>query len=310
MRIIDLHEDFGITSSTENTFTETKQSSIEILKKYGDVIIFSAIYPFHRVWSKNIDKVMLGEEHIDYTWVPDQLGIMHQVNFYSTLRHKGIVDFVRRKTDIREEGTKFLISMEGADTIAEPTDIYSLYDLGVRCIGFTWNYDNKYAASCYSKKDYGLTGAGEELVDLCNELGIIVDTAHTSRQTTLEICKYSKKPVIMSHSNVKSLHDHPRNADDEMIEAIHSKHGVLGVSGIAEMLSSDPTLNDLVKNVNYIGENFGWDMVAIGSDFLGMRGGTKCFTSFQDISRLGELIEQKDQLLHANVERVIRAVLK
>lgn len=310
MRIIDLHEDFGIASSTENTFTETKQSSVELLNKHGDVIIFSAIYSFHRVWSKNIDKVIIGDEHIDYTWVPDQLGIIHQANFYSTLRHKRIVDFVSRKSDIKKDGTKFLISIEGADTVAEPTDIYSLYDLGVRCIGFTWNYDNKYAASCYSKKDYGLTGAGEELVDLCNELGIIVDTAHTSRQTTLDICNYSKKPVIMSHSNVKRLHDHPRNADDEMIEAIHSKRGVLGVSGIAEMLSSDPTINDVVKNVNYIGENFGWDMVAIGSDFLGMRGGTKGFTSFHDIQRLSELAEHKDQLLHANAERVIRAVLK
>jgi len=310
MRIIDLHEDFGISSSTENTFTETTQSSITTLKKYGDTTIFSAIYPFHRVWSKTIEAFTKNGKPMDFTWVPDQIAVSHQANFYSLLKHKNIVNFVLKKGDLKGENTKFLISIEGADTLADPTDVYSLFDLGVRCIGFTWNYDNKYAASCYSKKDYGLTGAGEELVDLCNDLGIIVDTAHTSRQTTLDICEYSKKPVIMTHTNIRRLYDHPRNADDEMIEGIHSTHGIIGISGIAEMLSPNPTADDMIKNINYLGENFGWDIVAIGSDFLGMRGGTKGFNSFSDISKLAESVKQPELLLHANAERVIRTVLK
>jgi len=310
MRIIDLHEDFGITSSTENVFSETKQSSIALLKNHGDVVIFSSIFPFHRVWSRNIDQIGTAGKPLDFSWVPDQMGIFHQANFYSTLYHKNVVEFVRSKTDLKGERPKFLISMEGADTIAEPTDIYSLYDLGVRCIGFTWNYDNKYAASCYSKKDYGLTGAGEELVDLCNDLGILVDTAHTSRQTTLDICSYSKRPVIMTHTNIRKLQDHPRNADDEMLEAIKSSHGIVGISGIAEMLGKEPTTAEMVNNINYIGENFGWDVVAVGSDFLGMRAGTKGFTTFNDIATLAESVKQPDLLMHGNAERVINEVLK
>ena len=95
-----------------------------------------------------------------------------------------------------------------------------------------------------------------------------------------------------------------------MIQAIYSTHGIVGISGIAEMLSSEPTIDDMRKNINYIGENFGWDIVAVGSDFLGMRGGTKGFTSFSDILTLAESAKQPDQLLHANAERVIRAVLR
>jgi membrane dipeptidase len=310
MRIIDLHEDFGISSSTENVFTETKQSSISVVMKHGDAVIFSSIFPFHRVWSKNLDKAFNAEKPLDFSWAPDQMGIMHQANFYSTLRNKHIVDFVRTKKDLQGESFKFLISMEGADTLVEPTDVYSLYDLGVRCIGLTWNYDNKYAASCYSKKDYGLTGSGEELVDICNQLGILVDTAHTSRQTTLDVCTYSKRPVIMTHTDVRKLMNHPRNADDAMLEAIKSKHGVIGISGIAEMIGSEPTAQDMATHINYIGENFGWDIVAIGSDFLGMRAGTKGFTTFGDILILAESLKYPDLFAHVNAERVLNEVLK
>jgi len=310
MRIIDLHEDFGITSTTENVFTGTSQSSIAKLREYGDVLIFSAIFPFRRVWTKSKPSIDLKQKPAEFTWVPDYSALIQQANFYSFLRNSLTVDFVSRAADLKGEMPKFLISVEGADTIADPTDIYSLYDLGIRCIGLTWNYDNKYAASCYSKKDYGLTGAGEELVDLCNELGIIVDTAHTSRQTTLDVCEYSKNPVIMTHTNIRKLFDHARNADDSMLQAIYSTHGIVGISGIAEMLSSEPTIDDMRKNINYLGENFGWDIVAVGSDFLGMRGGTRGFTSFSDIRMLAESAKQPDQLLHANAERVIRAVLR
>ena len=310
MRIIDLHEDFGITSSTENVFTGTSQSSIARLREFADVLIFSAIFPFRRVWAKSKPSIDPKQKPTEFTWIPDHSALMHQANFFSFLRNNKTVDFVSKAADLKGEIPKFLISIEGADTIADPSDIYSLYDLGIRCIGLTWNYDNKYAASCYSKKDYGLTGAGEQLVDLCNELGIIVDTAHTSRQTTLDVCGYSKNPVIMTHTNIRKLFDHARNADDSMLQALYSTHGIVGISGIAEMLSTEPTINDMIENINYLGENFGWDIVAVGSDFLGMRGGTKGFTSFSDIMALAESVKQPDLLLHDNAERVIRAVLR
>ena len=62
----------------------------------------------------------------------------------------------------------------------------------------------------------------------------------------------------------------------------------MDLTGIAEMLSSEPTIEDMRRNIDYLGENFGWDVVAVGSDFLGMRGGTKGFTSFSDIRMLAE----------------------
>ena len=79
--------------------------------------------------------------------------------------------------------------------------------MGLRSLGLTWNFDTKYSATCMSKKDYGLTGEGGDLIERCNELGIVVDLAHASRLTHLEVCATSRLPVINSHSNSRSLHD-------------------------------------------------------------------------------------------------------
>lgn len=309
MRIVDLHEDFGIASSSQNVFTDTLQSSIRTLKRHGDVLVFSAIFAFRKSLNRMRPSEVFRHQGGGLSQIPDHGAIFRQAGFYSYLRLNGIMDFVRNREDLNRGGTQFLISMEGADALPDPSDIYMLHDLGVRCMGLTWNYDNKYAASCYSKKDYGLTGSGEELVNLCNQLGIVVDTAHTSRQTTIDVCSISKKPVIMSHTNVRAIRDHPRNADDAMIEAIRSTGGVVGISGIAEMLSGKASIQNLVENINYIGENFGWDLPAIGSDFLGMRGRTTGFKRFHDIERLGNLLERSDKVMHINAERLLYQVL-
>lgn len=72
----------------------------------------------------------------------------------------------------------------------------------------TWNYGNRYAASCMSARDNGLTGEGKELVRAANELGVILDVSHASRQTALDVARVSRLPVIASHSNYSGVHVH------------------------------------------------------------------------------------------------------
>ena len=112
-------------------FSGTSQSSIAKLREYGDVLIFSAIFPFRRVWAKSKPPIDLKQKPAEFTWVPDYSALIQQANFYSFLRNTMTVDFVSRAADLKGEIPKFLISVEGADTIADPTDIYSLYDLGI-----------------------------------------------------------------------------------------------------------------------------------------------------------------------------------
>ena len=54
--------------------------------------------------------------------------------------------------------------------------------LGLRAVGLTCNFDMRYASSCMSKKDDGLTGKGEQLVEEANQRhGVIVDLAQSIR---------------------------------------------------------------------------------------------------------------------------------
>jgi membrane dipeptidase len=222
--------------------------------------------------------------------------------FYYYLEKKGIAKIVK---SVNTSGVKLLLSLEGADVLRDYTDLYVLKELHVLNLGLTWNYDNKFASSCMSKKDYGLTGEGEELVKLANSLGIIIDLAHASKRTLLDVGSITKKPIIVSHANVKRLKDHKRNLDDEEINAVVKTGGVIGVTAIVSTLR-EPNIASVIENVKYIGESFGWDYVALGTDFLGISEVPK---GFEDILKVNELVkaieDHKEQLMWKNAYRVI-----
>jgi len=125
-----------------------------------------------------------------------------------------------------EDRVGLLLHLEGAYAIDRPYDLVLLRRLGLRSVGIAWNYNNQYGAGCLSRKDYGLTPEGEELVKTANRLGIIVDLAHASKRTAIEAAEASSKPVIVSHANVRAIVDSPRNVDDEVLEALHRNGGL------------------------------------------------------------------------------------
>jgi membrane dipeptidase len=59
--------------------------------------------------------------------------------------------------------------MEGVEAIDDPYDLILFKRFGLRSLGITWNYNNKYGSGCMFKKDYGLTPEGEELVRTANK---------------------------------------------------------------------------------------------------------------------------------------------
>ncbi|MEM1946635.1 MAG: membrane dipeptidase [Candidatus Caldarchaeum sp.] len=164
----------------------------------------------------------------------------------------------------------FLIAVEGAEPLEDVEDLEIFYKLGVRFLQLTWNFDNKYAATCMSKKDYGLTGDGEDLIHFCNELGVIVDLAHASKRATVEALSASKLPAIVSHANAKAVCNHVRNLDDEELEVLKKNGGVVGVTLIPPTISNQPSVKGLADHIMYIYERFGADILAVGTDFFGL----------------------------------------
>jgi len=215
----------------------------------------------------------------------------------------------------------FLIHLEGADPIADPLDLELLYRLGLRSLGLTWNYDNQYAASCYTRRDYGLTPRGEELVREANRLGVIIDVAHASTRAALEAIEASRNPVMLSHGNLRSWVDTPRNSPGEVLEALARNRGVFGVSLISPNIvkGRHPTIRDVARQIIEIVEVYGATLPAIGTDFHGIPGirppeGLESADKLQDLVRelreagLGE--REIAAVTHENALRVVTENLR
>jgi len=305
MRIVDLHEDFAYSAQNIDVIEGDHQSSIKMLREF-DSLVFASIFPH----VNTIDE--RGEELTSLYGTPTRPTnfyfelFIDQIKFYYYLERKGLVKIVRKAEDLETSGVKFLLSLEGADVLRNYTDLYLLKELHVLNIGLTWNYDNKFASSCMSKKDYGLTSEGEKLVKLANELGIIIDVAHAGKQTILDVASVTKKPIIDSHTNFTKLKQHKRNLDDEEIEAIVKTGGVIGITAIVSTLK-EPTIQGIVESIKYLGESFGWEYVAIGTDFLGIEETPKGFENILKVKELAKAIEgHEEEVLWKNAYRVIK----
>lgn len=306
MRLIDLHEDIAYSSSQADVRTKRGQSSLRMLKALGDVTVFAVVYPHvttyderSEAWSRSAGKPETS------SWPIPRL-LFEQLKFYLFLEKEGRANVVRTARDLDSPGVKLLLALEGTDGLQDPYDTRLLRELHVHSVGLTWNYDTKFAASCKSRKDYGLTGYGEELVKECNRLGLIVDLAHSSKKTVLDTAAVTKRPVIASHANARRLRDHARNLDDEEIEAVVGTGGVVGVTAIPSTLSETPRMEDIVRHAKYIGDKFGWEHVALGTDFLGIEKTPAGFGDVSKAARLSRLLgEHAEDVLWRNAHRLL-----
>src|SRR5215831_5005632 len=127
----------------------------------------------------------------------------------------------------------FLITMEGVEPIgSDPELLRVFFELGVRAIGLTHARRNAagtggvFRASGSSPE--GLTNFGRELVQGCEQLGIMVDLAHINPKGFEDVFAVTTKPLIVSHTNARRYYDIERNISDEQIRMIGQRGGVVG----------------------------------------------------------------------------------
>jgi membrane dipeptidase len=121
----------------------------------------------------------------------------------------------------------------------------------------------------------GLTGFGRDLIAACNDLGIVVDTAHANDHTFYEAVELSARPCIFSHGCVFALCQHWRGLTDDQIKALAAKGGVMGVAFYRKFIHpEDPTLERLIDQVEHVVNLVGPDHIGFGSDFDGLPEGS------------------------------------
>jgi len=288
--LIDLHEDislyyflggYGLKFKVEDFGVDLpgRHGDIPKFRKANVKIILSSIA--HIIPSLNTYRlrqqtsgygVRIGAMRIRS---PTLITLEHIKTYYNLLMsYPDSLSLLFRRNDVEKVSDSgriwLLIAIEGSEPLEDVEDIDLFYMLGVRSLQFTWNFNNKFASSCMSKRDYGLTGDGEELVKRCNELGIIIDMAHAGKRSTLEVLSISKLPVIVSHANINSVHRHARNLDDEELEALKRNGGVVGITFIKPTIGKTMDVKSLADHILYVCQNFGVESLAIGTDFFGI----------------------------------------
>ena len=138
----------------------------------------------------------------------------------------------------RKNKMSCVIGVEGGHIIGRDiSKLEALHDRGMRYLGLTWNNSNHIASSAKdetfnrnSLSNIGLSNFGIEVVQKCNDLGVIIDVSHTGEQAFWDVVEQSQEPIIASHSSVYALCPHYRNLKDDQIKAIAKTGGAVFIN--------------------------------------------------------------------------------
>ncbi|MBP1448759.1 MAG: membrane dipeptidase [Thermoproteus sp.] len=109
---------------------------------------------------------------------------------------------------------------------------------------------------------------------------------------------------------------HPRNVDDEVLEALKKNGGVVGITAIPSIIGGSGSADDLANHVFYIRDSFGPDLLAIGTDALGVDAMPRGLEAVDKVPAFLELLKAKglsdseaEALAYRNAKRVLEANL-
>jgi membrane dipeptidase len=162
------------------------------------------------------------------------------------------------------------VSTQNTVALGQSLDaINQYYELGMRMIQLTYNSVNFVGGGCTDRVDCGVTDYGVKFIQRMNDLGMLVDTGHCGRQTTLDACALSTTPAVASHTSAAAVHQHDRAKSDEELRRIAETGGYIGVYLVSMFLSGkeQSTIEDFLDHVDYISTLVGWQHVGIGSDW-------------------------------------------
>jgi len=325
--VVDLHEDIGYHymmagQSDIQPFdidVKGRHADIPKYKKAGVRLVLGSVYPM----IEGLNPRLIEKNQRMYgVWSPSAVPAstrdvaMELIKVYYSLEemYPKALKIVRTKEDLESLGprTGILMHIEGAEALGEPEDLKLFFQLGVRSVGLTWNYDTKYAASCLSSKDYGLTGEGEALVTLANKLGVMVDLSHASPKTSSDTLEVSDAPPFFSHSNALALQESKRNISDDLIKKTGKRGGIVGVTFIRSTIGKPFNPERIAEHAKHMIKVGGESVPALGTDFLGMASTPE---ELPDISKIGRFKgalraagcskQQVDGLLDDNATRFI-----
>lgn len=221
----------------------------------------------------------------------------------------------------------YILSLEGADSIAKIEYLEKSYDQGLRAIGPAHYGPGTYAHGTNARGGIGIKG--KELLKEIERLGLILDATHLCDESFWETMKNYNGAVWASHNNCRSLVDHNRQFSDKQILELISRKAVIGVAldawmmvpnwirGLSTPRGLGVTLNQMIDNIDHICQLAGnADHVGIGTDLDGGFGTEQCpsdLDTISDLQKVPKLLQQRgyskadiDKIMHHNFIRFLQ----
>ncbi|WP_120666588.1 dipeptidase [Caldibacillus debilis] len=282
MQVIDLHCDVLLKLSQGKgklRFRDSKELDVnfERLRKGKVKVQFFAVFLEPEIPAEQ--KFVEALNQIDY--------------FYEeVLKKNPEMKHIKEWSDIeklKEGEIGAVLTLEGADAVGNDLlKLRTLYRLGVKLVGLTWNLANYAADGVMEERGGGLTRFGKEVVRLNNEQKVFTDVSHLSERGFWEVMELADYPIA-SHSNAKSLCNHPRNLTDEQAKALFQKGGMVHVVYNPPFIkeNGNASIGDLVRHIDHFCSLGGVKQIGLGSDFDGIEQKVK---NLEDASKTQNLI--------------------
>lgn len=136
------------------------------------------------------------------------------------------------------------MSMENSQPVAGDLSLMAtFYRLGVRLMSPGHFTNNEFADSSTDPAGpqwNGLSPRGRQFVAEANRLGILLDASHASDQVLDQMIDQSRTPILLSHTGVKAVFDHPRNIDDNRLRALARSGGVISLNAYSAYMIANP----------------------------------------------------------------------
>ncbi|GAA3350021.1 dipeptidase [Amorphoplanes nipponensis] len=178
------------------------------------------------------DAVVATMEQIDAVYrlvaaYPDDLAVAYSADDVEAARRGGRI--------------ASLIGIEGGHSLATSLGVLrSFARLGVRYVTLTHNHNTSWADSAADvPRVGGLNDEGRAIVAEMQRIGVLVDLSHVAATTMHAALDVATAPVIFSHSSARAVHDHRRNAGDDVLVRLRDNGGVCMVTFVPLFVSAE-----------------------------------------------------------------------
>jgi len=169
----------------------------------------------------------------------------------------------------QEKKTAIFFGFQNCSPIEDDISLVEkVHNLGARFMQLTYNNQSLLATGCYEKNDSGVTRMGKEVIKEMNKIGLVVDMSHSAEKSTFDAIELSTKPIAITHANPSFWFAAKRNKSNELLKALASSKGMLGLSLYPHHLkdTSNCTLQSFCEMAAKTAELMGVKHIGIGSD--------------------------------------------